>query len=230
MVDVVLVELEGVLFDTRELRRAALADALGAHGLDASFDVDAVDGWPTAAGVRAVVASRVVGGDDVLADLITLRADRAFAARLAMGGAAMRDGARTFVERAAVSVRLAAVTRARRDDADAMLRLAGISDLFTVLVTADDVFDAKPSPAPYALALDRLRRQRGAEVAPSAALAIEDGVAGCRAARAVSVRCVAVGPLPAHAALEADAYVDSLVGHTVRTLDELSRRRQERVQ
>lgn len=230
MVDVVLVELEGVLFDTRELRRAALADALAAHGLAASFDADVVDGWPTSAGARTVVGTHIDGGDEVLADLITLRADRAFAARLAMGGAAMRDGARLFVERAAASVRLAAVTRARRDDADAMLRLAGISDLFTAVVTADDVFDAKPSAAPYALALERLRRQRSAEITPSTALAIEDGVAGCRAASAVNVRCVAVGPLPAHAALEADAYVDSLVGHSVRTLDELSRRRQERVQ
>jgi beta-phosphoglucomutase-like phosphatase (HAD superfamily) len=230
MVDVVLVELEGVLFDTRELRRAALADALGAHGLDASFDADVVDGWPTSAGVRTVVACRIEGGDAVLADLITLRADRAFAARLAMGGAAMRDGARSFLEDASVSVRLTAVTRAGRDDADAMLRLAGISHLFTVVVTADDVFDAKPSPASYALALARLARQRGADVSPNTALAIEDGVAGCRAARAARVRCVAVGPLPAHAALESDAYVDSLVGHSVRTLDELSRRRQERVQ
>lgn len=230
MVDVVLVELEGVLFDTRELRRAALGDALAAHGLDAAFDIDVVDGWPTSAAVRAVVASRIDGGDEVLADLITLRAERAFAARLAMGGAAMGDGARAFAEHAAASARLAAVTRARRDDAEAMLRLAGISDLFTAVVTGDDVFDAKPAPASYAIALERLRKQRGAEVKPSSTLAIEDGVAGCRAARAASLRCVAVGPMPAHAALEADAYVDSLVGHSVRTLDELSRRRQERVQ
>jgi HAD superfamily hydrolase (TIGR01509 family) len=180
--------------------------------------------------VRAVVAERIPGGDDVLADLITLRAERAFAARLAMGGAAMRDGARTFLERTAGRTRLAAVTRARRDDAEAMLRLAGVTDLFTVVATADDVFDPKPSPASYALALDRLGKQRGTSIAPNAALAVEDGAAGCRAAHAARLRCVAVGPLPAHLALEADAYVDSLAGHSVRTLDELSRGRQEHVE
>jgi hypothetical protein len=44
------------------------------------------------------------------------------------------------------------------------------------------------------------------------------------------VRCVAVGDVPAHVAIEADAFVATLEGHTLSSLDALSRPGRERVQ
>jgi beta-phosphoglucomutase-like phosphatase (HAD superfamily) len=73
-----------------------------------------------------------------------------------------------------------------------------------------------------------LKRQR--PVARGAVLALEDGALGIRAARAANVRCIAVGPISAHIAMEADAYVPSLQGQSLASLDELSRPGQERVQ
>ena len=73
-----------------------------------------------------------------------------------------------------------------------------------------------------------MNRQR--PLSPKAVIALEDGTAGIRAARAAGVRCIAVGPIPAHIAIEADAYVTSLAGQTARSLDLLSRPGQERVQ
>lgn len=205
MVDVALLELEGVVFDTRELRAASLRDAMAAHGLN-----------------------DVADADDVLADLIALRAARAFATRLATGGIALLPEARAFIESAANSARLAVVTRATRSEVDTMIRLAGLESAFTVVVCADDVLSGKPSPDCYNLALDRLGRQR--PVAQGAVLALEDGANGIRAARAAGVRCIAVGSVAAHVAIEADAYVDSLEGHTLASLDRLSRPGMERVQ
>ena len=60
MVDVVLLELEGVIFDTHEIREASLREAIAAHGLES-----------------------LTGADEVLTDLIALRAARAFSARIA---------------------------------------------------------------------------------------------------------------------------------------------------
>jgi beta-phosphoglucomutase-like phosphatase (HAD superfamily) len=107
-----------------------------------------------------------------------------------------------------------------------MLRLASLDEFFTITVAADDVLDGKPCGDGYRLALERLNRQR--PVPAKAAIAIEDGPAGIRAARNAAIRCVVVGPLAAHLAIEADAYVPSLGGQTIRSLDQLSRP-QERV-
>lgn len=190
--DAALIEIEGVLFDTRELRRAAPGG-----GAPQTSD------------------------DPVLADLAAMQAERAFSEALGMRGVALREGARDFVREASAVARLVAVTRARRTDAATLLRLAGLDEFFSIVITADDVLESKPSTEAYDLALERLARQR--PIASHAVIALEDTASGIRAARATGVRCVAVGDVPAHVAMEADAYVESLSGQTIRSLDQLSR-------
>lgn len=219
MVDVALFELENVLFDTRELRRLAVTEACAAHGITAPANADVV-GLPTRGAVQELLTVNGVGHDDTLADLIAVRADRAFSARLAERGANLVPGAAAFVARAAGVARLAIVTRASRADAELLLRLSGLDGAFNVIVTADDVLDAKPSPEGYRSALERAGRQR--PVRRGAALALEDGLAGIRAARAAGARCIAVGRAPAHVAMEADAYIESLAGASIDALDKLS--------
>jgi HAD superfamily hydrolase (TIGR01509 family) len=205
MVDAALLELEDVVFDTRTMRAECLSEAMNARGLDSLPE-----------------------NDEALRDLIALAAERAFALRLATGGAALHEGAREFIDHAASHARLVSVTRANRDDAATMLRLAGLSDRFAMSICAEDVLDPKPSAEGYRIALERLNRRR--PTALQSVIALEADVAGIRAARAAGVRCVAVGPLEAHVAIEADAFIDSLVGHTLQSLDVLSRPGQERVQ
>jgi HAD superfamily hydrolase (TIGR01509 family) len=205
MVDAALLELEGVVFDTQALRAACLDDGLAAHGL-----------------------TELPDDDVVLRDLVLLRAEHTFSARLAAAGASLCEGARELIDAAASQVRLVVVTRASRDDATTMLRLAGLGDRFAMLICAEDVREPKPSPDGYRTAIDRLNRRR--PTPPRAILALESDGAGIRAARAAGIRCVAIGPLPAHVAIEADAYVESLVGQSIRGLDKLSQPGQERVQ
>jgi HAD superfamily hydrolase (TIGR01509 family) len=228
MVDVVLVELEGVVFETREMRLESLRDALVVQGAPDAFDPDAVLGLPTRAAVVAALNAAAVRADDVLIDLVVLAAEQAFASRLAMGGVNEARGARPFLERAAIAARVGAVTRLNRADAATLLRLAGLDSAFGAVVCGDDVLDPKPSPEGYQLAIDRLTRPQ--RVARGAILALEDSAPGIAAARAARVRCVAVGDVAAHVAMEADAYVASLEGQTLAALDQLSRPGQERVQ
>ncbi len=220
MVDAALLELEGVVFDTRELRRASLQDALREHGLDLTLEPEAVDGFTTRGAALSALAAHDSADDHVLVDLIALRAEREFSSRLAMRGADLRDGARDFVREASATTRLAVVTRARRADVEMMLRLSSLADFFTLVIASDDVLDGKPSGDGYRFALDRLNRKR--PLPPRAAIAIEDGQPGIRAAHNAGVRCVAVGPMAAYLAIEADAFVPSLAGQTVRALDQLS--------
>jgi len=228
MIDVALIEIEGVLFETAELRRSTLSEALHAHGMDAVIDPDLVDGWTSRAAAAAALAGTSFEHDDVLMDLIALSAERAFAARVAMSGVGVNAGARAFVEHAAAHGRIGVVTRMSRADAATLLRLADLDQFVTTIFSRDDVFDAKPSPEGYRVALSRLRRQRGDE--PLKVIALEDGTPGIRAAHAAGLRCVAAGAVPPHVAMEADGYVAALDGQTLRSLELLSAPGRERVQ
>jgi HAD superfamily hydrolase (TIGR01509 family) len=228
MVDVAIFELEGVLFDTAESRRAGLRDALLAQGIILALESDVIDGLPPRAAVAAALAAARVAHDDVMIDLIAHRAGRAFTESIASGGAALRDGALDFFELAAGAARLAVVTRMNRSDAGTLLRLAGLESVASVIVCEDEVMDGKPSPEGYQTALERLTKQKA--VSPSNVLALEDGPLGIRAAHGAGIRCIAVGPLAPHVVMDADAYVPSLEGQSLKTLDTLSAPGREQVQ
>jgi beta-phosphoglucomutase-like phosphatase (HAD superfamily) len=228
MVDAALLELEGVLFDTRALRRDSMREALREHGCTADVVPAIVDTLPPASAAAALLERDGVPLDLVLVDLVATTAERGFTSRLSSTGASLNDGARDFVREAAARVRLAIVARARRRDVDLMLRLASLDEFFTIRVTADDVFDHKPSSAGHTLALERLGRQRA--VALRHVVALEDSIGGIRAARRAGVRCLAVGAVPAHEAMEAHGFLPSVAGQTARSLDVLSAPGGERVQ
>ncbi|HEX4681812.1 MAG TPA: HAD family phosphatase [Gemmatimonadaceae bacterium] len=230
-VDAALLEIEGVLFDTRAIRRSTLQDALREHGLATPVEPDLVDGLaPRDAAAAALRRSAHTDAahDEVLLDLVRASAERLFASHLSTAGVALCPGALDFVRESAAMTRLTVVTRARRDEAQALLRLASLDEFISTVVTADDVADAKPSAEGHRRAIERLSRQR--PVDERSVIVVDDSSAGIRSAHAGGLRCIAVGPLPAHVAVDADAYVESLVGHTVRTLELLSRPGRERVQ
>ncbi|MFD8497348.1 HAD family hydrolase [Amycolatopsis sp. NPDC059657] len=91
------------------------------------------------------------------------------------------------------------------------LQRLGIRDRFAFLITGELTERHKPAPDLYLLALRR------ACVEPESALAIEDSVAGVRAARAAGLRCVAVpGAAGGHQDLgEADLVLGTLDGFAV---------------
>ena len=228
MVDAVVLELEGVVFDTRELRRLSLRDALVEQGLAPTIDHDDVDGATPRAAVERSLALQAVEYDQVLVDLLIARVERTFSNLLGTSGAAFCDGARSFIEDAAAGARLAVVTSARRADVEVMLRLSSVGDLFRVVVTADDTLSAHPSHEALQLALGRLGKTK--PILAKRTLALAHGLSAIRAARDGGITCVAVGELEAHVAMEADAYVPTLAGHTLRSLDHFVRTGEEQVQ
>jgi beta-phosphoglucomutase-like phosphatase (HAD superfamily) len=227
MVDAVLLALEGVVFDTRELRRLSLSDALVEQGLAPTIDHDAADGPPRAA-VERSLGLQAVEHDPVLVDLLIARTERSFSDRLATSGAAFCDGARAFVEDAAGAARLAVIANGRRSDAETMLRLSSLGDFFSVVVATDDTLNADAPGGAFRVALARLGKTR--PVTLSRTLALEHGLAGIRAVRDSGITCVAIGPLEAHVAMEADTYVPTLAGHTLRSLEHFVRTGEEQVQ
>src|SRR5512138_429761 len=138
MADGVLLDWEGVLADTADARRAALGGALTDERI--VFDDAVLEHHCTGRSVRAAVSRLLASraGDATLLELVALRAERAFAQRLAQGFAIDRAAAR-FAELAQLRAPLVVVTAAGRAETESALRLAGLHDSCAAIVTADDV-------------------------------------------------------------------------------------------
>lgn len=193
MLDAVLLEWEGVLADTTVARRDALLRALADEGVE----------------------YEALGSDPTLADLVAMRATRAFAERIGTG-LVLLPGARAFVERLHVSSRIAIVTSATRAETEFVLRLAGLEDAVTTVVSSDDV---PHGPAAFERAITHLWRVRPIKRDHIVALAVTGPA--LRAARDAGVRAIAVGA-PAHVAIDADGALAAVDGATIADLARLS--------
>jgi beta-phosphoglucomutase-like phosphatase (HAD superfamily) len=221
MIDAVLFEFEGVIADTSAARRRALLETLREDGvgLSESEYVEHCAAMPVRASVRAAFALRRLARDGTSIELAAIRTERRFA-DMVDTGLSLVDGAGELIESLQGQTRLGIVSRASRDEIDTTLALAQLDHAFEFIIADDDAFLAKPSPAPYLGALDRLARRRS--VTAKNVVALEDGAVGIRSAKAAGLRCAVVGSLPAHLALDADALIPSLVGQRAATIDALT--------
>jgi HAD superfamily hydrolase (TIGR01509 family) len=221
MLQAVLLEFEGVIADTRDARRSALTASLADEGIvltDAEYAEHCLS-MPVRAAARAALALRGIRGDETRVDLATLRAERRFA-DVVETGVSLIDGAVALIGSLHGHTRLGIVTRASRKEIEPALALAGVDHAFEFVIADDDPFLPKPSPAGYEGALDRLARRR--PVTPRNVVALEDGRTGIRAAKGAGIRCAAVGLVPPHLAMDADALLPTLVGQTAASIDALT--------
>jgi HAD superfamily hydrolase (TIGR01509 family) len=116
-------------------------------------------------------------------------------------------GAVDAVRRLAEAFTLAVASSSNRPLIEAVLEGAGIAQLFTVVVSSEEVARGKPAPDVYLEAARRLGVQ------PTACAAVEDSSNGIRAAHAAGMRVIALPnehypPAPDALAL-ADAVISS---------------------
>ena len=204
-----LCELEGVLFDTAALRRTAMVRAVTSLGGSLPDDWRAGAAEPPIVPADALAAVEAAGLDDdsSLNDLLGLAASRFFLEAVSLGGVALTEGAASFLADASAQLRLVAVTRARRSEADALLFGSPFADAFSFVVAEEDTLHGKPHAAPYHAALQRLRLgPNGA----AAALALEHGAIGIASASAAGVKCIAVGSYESMSGIAPIASITSL--------------------
>ena len=188
MPDAVLLEWEGVLADTGSARRDALLRALADEGV--AWNAAAYDACCGGLDVRAaaVQALASAGRDDAtLADIVALRANRAFGEWLARGFVLMPD-VPALIDAIAHRTRLAIVTRAGRAETEIALRLSGLDRSVGIVVTADEVTDLPPAPALDERALAQLARNR--PVRADRVVAVVRAPAAVMAAHAAGIRTV----------------------------------------
>lgn len=207
-VPVLLVEFEGVVAETMAARNAALVESLAVEGLAVEdWHLEQAAGRCTEDAVRRIRRAAGLPDDETMVELGRLRAERAFAAR-AGKGLPLAPDVRPALERLASHCRLSLVTRASRREVEFILGLAALEGIFRPIIALEDVTPAKPAREPWLVALARVGQLFPGQ--QLRALAVEDHVIGLRAARAAGIASVGVGAIPAHEAIEGDAWVESL--------------------
>ncbi|MGH9927883.1 MAG: HAD family hydrolase [Pyrinomonadaceae bacterium] len=105
-------------------------------------------------------------------------------------------GVVTFIKAAARHYQLGIVSMAERSEIDYVLGLAGLTNLFSLIVSAEPGLKHKPAPDCYQCGLEVLNeKRRSARERPLLAnecLAIEDAPPGIEAARAAGMRTLGI--------------------------------------
>jgi beta-phosphoglucomutase len=106
-------------------------------------------------------------------------------------GSTIYASVRHAVAHAAGRVPIAIVSGAAAAEIVPVVAAAGLTDLFTAVVTSDDIRHGKPHPEGYLVALDHLRGRVG-DLRADEVTVFEDTEAGILSAKAAGMRCIAV--------------------------------------
>jgi beta-phosphoglucomutase family hydrolase len=177
-------DLDGTLIDTMPLHYRAWDAAMRSVGLKVPLDEDlfySLGGVPTRR-VAQLIAEHYH---------LTIDAEQVFHAKEALFSEIQADAqliAPTveFARKAEATHPMAIASGGPRDIVRRSLELAGLSSLFRVVVTADDVVHGKPAPDMFLLAAKLLG------VEPTECLVFEDAQPGINAALAAGMKVVRV--------------------------------------
>jgi beta-phosphoglucomutase len=203
----VIFDFNGTLSDDEPIMCRIFCDLFAEHGRPLS----AQEYFDRIAGLSDDEAMRTWFGRD-RPDLIEERIARYPAA--VSDGSTISQATREAVRYAAERVPVVVVTGAARAEMEPVLAAAGLADVLTRIVPADDVVNGKPHPEGYLRALDLFDG-----VAASEVVVFEDTEAGIAAAKSAGTYVVALlGTLAPERLAAADEIVSGLDVDLVRRL------------
>ena len=219
----IVFDFDGVIANSEPLHLRAFQLALAQDGVELSpadyyaryLGYDDVGMFEALARDRGITMS----GNEV-SELVTRKGERMQA--LLRSGSVLFPGATEFIRAAAAAVPIAIASGAMRHEIEEVIDAADMTDLFATIVAAGDTPESKPSPAPYRLALERLRESIGRDIDPRRSVAIEDSKWGLESAQGAGLRLVGVtSSYPAHELTGAELVVEGLQALTLPALDRL---------
>jgi HAD superfamily hydrolase (TIGR01509 family) len=180
----VIFDLDGVLVDSEIWWDEVRADFARQHGRTWTSDDQAAVMGANSRAWSAIMRERL--GLDKPADEIERAIVDGVVERYRRSGPPLIDGAVETVHRIAASRPVGLASSAHRDVIDAALSATGLADVFTVVVSSDEVDHGKPAPDVY------LETARRLGVDPATCLVVEDSRNGILAAKAAGMIAVLV--------------------------------------
>lgn len=189
-IDAVLLGSIGVVADTSDMQRRAFNAAFAEVGLDWFWKTEQYKALLRKPGGRKRIEDYgVARGESVDATALHRRKSEIFQQMIAVEGLSLRPGVETLVQMArAGDIRLAWITCTLRASVDAYLEALGDSlsgSDFALITDGTMVPNAKPDPAIYRFALDRL------SLPADAVVAVEDTPECLASASAAGIDCIA---------------------------------------
>ncbi len=183
---VVLWDMDGTLLDSEGFYYQAWTSVLDEYGLKVDIDV-----WMGSlvgkTDEQAYAFLQRYHAFDIDPATFHARKDERMAALAATTQVSLMPGAEALLDYLrGQGITLGLVTSSSRAGVTHHLTPLGLMDIFSVIVTRDDVKHPKPNAEPYALAV----RQVG--LPKEQCLALEDSVTGARSAKAAGVTCFGV--------------------------------------
>jgi beta-phosphoglucomutase len=198
-------DFNGTLSDDEHLMEQVTAGVLARHGTPPTHReyIDRLAGHSDQTVVRIWLGDR----DDV--DAIVAERIDAYR-RLVQDGSTVDERMRAVVRAAAGLAPIAIVSGAALAEIQPVIDAAGITGLFSCVVTSDDVLQGKPHPEGYLVALGLLRGSV-ADLQPGQVAVIEDTEAGVLAAKAAGMHCLGLlGTMTADRLSAADELVETI--------------------
>ena len=194
MLAAVIFDFDGVIVDTEPLHYRAFQKILEPLGLGYDWETYVAEylGFDDRDALREAFWSKGRPlADDDLERLIGQKA-RAFLEIIA-AGVVSYPGVMELIDEIAGNLPLAICSGALHSDIIPVLQQFGLSGIFDVIVTADDVAVSKPDPACYRLAVERLAAvYPGRGIAPETCIVIEDTPGGIASAHGAGLVVVGV--------------------------------------
>jgi beta-phosphoglucomutase len=179
----ILLDLDGVLWDTSAIHDQAFVDVGRRHGLE-PVAYDLLAGRPTPAAWRLVLGANGREVDPALLVILTREKQKLARDRLRTNPPLSPDIG-LLGGLSGHHVRLGLVTGASAQTTVIFLAAAKAHGAeFEVVVTGESVADGKPSPAPYAAAMAQL------DLSPGDCWALEDSIQGLESAHSAQARTV----------------------------------------
>lgn len=176
-------DLDGVIVNTVPLHFKAWKNMFEEYGRDFTFDdyKNKVDGIPRIDGARAILTDL---SEEELKKA-ALKKQKYFLDFLNQNGIEVYQSTIGLIKELKANNIKAAVISSSKNCLN-ILQKTNIEDLFSVVITGNDVKIGKPSPDIFLLACERLNLR------PSECVVFEDAVLGVEAARRAGMKCIGI--------------------------------------
>jgi beta-phosphoglucomutase len=196
MIQAIFFDFNGVIIDDEPLQLAAYQEVLREQGIELTesdyYDALGMDDKTFVCAAFARANKKL--SDDVLKLMLDNKTLQH--RKLIENDLPLFPGIVTFLKAAARHYSLGVVSMAVQPDIEHVLERARLWNLFSVIVSAEDVSVCKPAPDCYRIGLEKLNQKRQAErrlpLLPNECLVIEDAPPGVQSGNQAGMRTLGV--------------------------------------